>query len=220
MPPPNVLLITTDQHRFDALGCMGNREVQTPNIDRLAAHGVLFERCYVTNPVCMPSRASFMTGQFPDAHGVRRNGIPVPDVPHGLARALSGQGLRTGLFGKTHFASLRRDYAPDYEFPDWRPGPDYFGFGERAITHDLKDYLADVPTPTRADPAQPARERAFVRDDYLDWIQEHHPDAYRLAVREGLPEGQRPLAPELWTSELPPELHQSTWIADRTMAFI
>jgi arylsulfatase len=220
MPPPNVLLITTDQHRFDALGCMGNREVQTPNIDRLAAQGVLFERCYVTNPVCMPSRASFMTGQFPDAHGVRRNGVPVPDVPYGLARALSDQGLRTGMFGKTHFASLRRDYAPDYQFPDWRRGADYFGFGERAITHDLKDYLADVPTPTRADPAQPARERAFVRDDYLDWIQEHHPDAYRLAVREGLPEGQRPLAPELWTSELPPELHQSTWIADRTMAFI
>jgi len=85
---PNILLITTDQHRFDALGCMGSSEVLTPNIDRLATQGVLFERCYVTNPVCMPSRASFLTGQFPDAHGVRRNGIPVPDVQHGLARAL------------------------------------------------------------------------------------------------------------------------------------
>jgi arylsulfatase len=105
---PNILLITTDQHRFDALGCMGNREVPTPNIDRLAGQGVLFERCYVTNPVCMPCRASFMTGQFPDAHGVRRNGIPVPDVPYSLARTLRGQDLRTGVIGKTHFASLRR----------------------------------------------------------------------------------------------------------------
>jgi hypothetical protein len=131
---PNILLITADQHRFDALGCMGNREVPTRNIDRLAGQGVLFERCYVTNPVCMPCRASFMTGQFPDAHGVRRNGIPVPDVPYSLARTLRGQDLRTGVIGKTHFASLRRDYAPDYQFPEWRGGADYFGFGERAIT--------------------------------------------------------------------------------------
>jgi arylsulfatase len=218
--PPNILLITTDQHRFDALGCMGSREVLTPNLDRLATQGVLFERCYVTNPVCMPSRASFLTGQFPDAHGVRRNGIPVPDPPHGLARALSRQGYRTGMFGKTHFAALRRDYDPGYQFPDWQRGDDYFGFGDRAITHDLKDYLSAVPTQTRPHPDRPAPERAFVRDDYLDWIGAQHPASYRLAVREGLPEGQQPLAPELWTSELPAELHQTTWIADRTMAFI
>jgi arylsulfatase A-like enzyme len=217
---PNILLITTDQHRFDALGCMGSSEVLTPNIDRLATQGVLFERCYVTNPVCMPSRASFLTGQFPDAHGVRRNGIPVPDVQHGLARALGRQGYRTGMFGKTHFAALRRDYAADYQFPDWRDGGDYFGFSERAITHDLKDYLSAVPTHTRARPAQPAPERAFVLDDYLDWMHAQHPEYYRLAVRQGLPEGQQPQAPELWSSDLPAGLHQSTWIADRTMAFI
>lgn len=218
--PPNLLLITTDQHRFDALGCMGSAEVQTPHLDRLAAEGVLFERCYVTNPVCMPSRASFLSGQYPDAHGVRRNGIPVPDAPHGLARALSRQGYRTGMVGKTHFAALRRDYDPGYQFPDWHSDDDYFGFGTRAITHDLKDYLSAVPTQTRPQPDQPAPERAFVLDDYLEWLQAQHPASYRLAVREGLPEGQRPLAPELWTSALPADLHQSTWIADRTLAFI
>jgi arylsulfatase len=67
-----VLFITTDQHRFDAVGFMGSAGAQTPNLDRLAASEVVFERCYVTNPVCMPSRASLLTGQFPDAHGVRR----------------------------------------------------------------------------------------------------------------------------------------------------
>ena len=54
---PNVLFITTGQHRFDAVGFMGSTEAQTPNLDRLAASGVVFEHCYVTNPVCMPSRA-------------------------------------------------------------------------------------------------------------------------------------------------------------------
>src|SRR5579883_2576800 len=84
---PNILFITSDQHRFDAVGFMGHPDVQTPNLDRLAASGVVFDRCYVTNPVCMPSRATLMTGQFPDAHGVRRNGIEVPDPP-GLIRYL------------------------------------------------------------------------------------------------------------------------------------
>lgn len=218
--PPNVLLITTDQHRFDALGCTGSKEVLTPHIDRLAREGVQFARAYVTNPVCMPSRATFVTGQFPDAHGVRRNGIPAPDPPFGLARALGRRGYRTGVFGKTHFAALRRDYDPAYQFPNWHQGADYYGFVERAITHDLKDYLADVPTATRPDPARSAPERAFDRDDYVDWLRAEHPDAYRLALREGLPEGARPVAPELWTSELPPRLHHSAWIADRTLDFL
>ncbi len=217
---PNVLLITTDQHRFDALGCMGNRDVHTPHIDRLAAQGVTFDRCYVTNPVCMPSRASLLTGQFPDANGVRRNGIPVPDVAFGLGRAVRQHGMRTGMFGKTHFASLRRDYDASYQFPDWRRGDDYYGFTTRAITHDLKDYVSDVPTMTRPNPTPAAPERAFVLDDYINWMHEHYPEWYRLAVREGLAEGQLPLAPELWSSELPADLHQTTWISERTMEFI
>lgn len=199
---------------------MGNSEVQTPNIDRLAAEGVVFERCYVTNPVCMPSRASFLTGQFPDTHGVRRNGIPVPDTPHGLARALGRQGMCTGVFGKTHFASLRRDYDASYQFPNWHQGEDYYGFMERAITHDLKDFVSAVPIHSRPHPAQPAPERAFILDDYVNWIQRYHPSSYRLAVREGLPEDQEPMAPELWTSALLPELHQSAWIVDHTIDFI
>ena len=119
---PNILFITTDQHRFDATGFWGSPDVHTPELDRMAANGVEFERAYVTNPVCMPSRASLLLGQFPDAHGVRRNGIEVPDQPWGVARVMRGNGWRTGMFGKTHFCPLRRDYQPDAVFHDWRVG--------------------------------------------------------------------------------------------------
>src|SRR5579883_599882 len=217
---PNILFITSDQHRFDAVGFMGHPDVQTPNLDRLAASGVVFDRCYVTNPVCMPSRATLMTGQFPDAHGVRRNGIEVPDQPWGIARTFRQNGWRTGIFGKTHFCPLRRDYNADFVFHDWRGGEDYYGFEERAITHDLKDFVSELPTHYRREGMGRDPNRAFIRDDYLDWIKQTDPSLYPLAVREGLPEGQTALAPEIWTSELPVERHQSTWIANQTLEFI
>lgn len=217
---PNILLITSDQQRYDALGYAGNPDVRTPHIDSLARRGVVFERTYVANPVCMPSRASLLLGQFPDAHGVRRNGVEVPDRPWGLARVLSTAGYRTGIFGKTHFCPLRRDYANSFAFHDWRRGAEYYGFAERAITHDLKDYVSDVGTHYRSRETQRRPELIYALDDYAYWIRENEPELYALAIREGLPEGEEASGNELWTSELPVELHQTTWIADRTLDFI
>ena len=74
---PNFLLFITDQHRADHLGCYGNDIVQTPNIDSLAARGTRFDRFYVACPICMPNRATLMTGRMPSLHGVRQNGIPL-----------------------------------------------------------------------------------------------------------------------------------------------
>ena len=62
---PNVLLVVTDQQRFDTLGCYGNDYIDTPNLDKFAAGGVLFQRAYCQSPVCTPSRASFLTDRYP-----------------------------------------------------------------------------------------------------------------------------------------------------------
>ena len=74
---PSFVVYVTDQHRADFMSCAGHPVLQTPNIDDLAARGLLFERFYVASPVCMPNRASLMTCRMPSSHGVRMNGIPL-----------------------------------------------------------------------------------------------------------------------------------------------
>jgi arylsulfatase len=70
---PNIILIITDQQRFDTIGALGASWMHTPNLDRLAREGLSFSNCYVTAPLCAPSRASLFTGMYPHAHGVYSN---------------------------------------------------------------------------------------------------------------------------------------------------
>jgi arylsulfatase A-like enzyme len=100
--PPNVLLLCTDQQRFSALGAYGNDEIETPNLDRLADQGVLFENCYVQSPVCAPSRASLMTGRYVHAHGLWANGVGLRDHERLFSKDLAEAGYDCGLVGKFH----------------------------------------------------------------------------------------------------------------------
>src|SRR5215467_13132949 len=68
--PSNLVFILTDNHGAWTLGCYGNKEILTPNIDKLASQGMLFTRAYCNNSVCSPSRATFLTGLLPSQHGV------------------------------------------------------------------------------------------------------------------------------------------------------
>ncbi len=70
---PNILLLMTDQQRPDSLGCYGDKAAITPNLDALAENGVVFDNCYVSNPLCCPSRYSICTGRYPHNHGVTLN---------------------------------------------------------------------------------------------------------------------------------------------------
>src|SRR6185436_6724365 len=71
---PNILLITLDTTRADHIGAYGDRRARTPNLDRLAASGVLFERAISAAPLTLPAHASLLTGRYPFRHGVRNNG--------------------------------------------------------------------------------------------------------------------------------------------------
>ena len=99
---PNILMIMTDQQRFDSLSCYGNTAIRTPNLDRLARSGVLFERCYVNNPVCTPSRASILTGKPLAGHGVFQlhDNLPLDEVL--FPKRLGERGYQTALIGKLH----------------------------------------------------------------------------------------------------------------------
>nr|WP_306265688.1 sulfatase-like hydrolase/transferase [Pararhizobium sp. IMCC3301] len=108
---PNFLLISTDQQRADHLGCYGANLLKTPNIDALALHGTRYENAYVASPVCMPNRASLVTGRMPSLHGVRHNGLNLELGTLTFAEALRRAGWRTSLSGKPHFQCVTQNPA-------------------------------------------------------------------------------------------------------------
>ena len=102
MQKPNLLLIMTDQQRWDAMGCSGGW-VETPNMDRIANEGVRFSNCVTNSPVCIPARLSLATGLYPHNTGVwqNMNHTLSPDANTWM-QAVRDVGYRTSLFGKTH----------------------------------------------------------------------------------------------------------------------
>lgn len=102
--PKNVIWITTDHMRSDNINANGNPNIHTPNIDFLIENGVSFTNCYAQSTVCMPSRASFMTGLYPQQTGVTRNGIELPkDFKPTAATAFNAGNFLTAQIGKLHF---------------------------------------------------------------------------------------------------------------------
>jgi arylsulfatase A-like enzyme len=115
MRQPNILWICTDQQRFDTLGCYGNPWVHTPNLDRLAAGGTLFERAFCQNPLCTPSRASFLTGRYPRTTRARQNGQSIPADEVLVTKLLANAGYSCGLAGKLHLSACAPTACPDRE---------------------------------------------------------------------------------------------------------
>ena len=102
MGSPNILLLMTDQQRWDAMGCSDDW-VQTPNLDRIASEGVQFTNCVTTSPVCIPTRLSLATGLYPHNTGVWNNmNHTMPAEMPTWMQAVRDAGYRTSLFGKTH----------------------------------------------------------------------------------------------------------------------
>jgi choline-sulfatase len=102
---PNVLLIVADDHAPYVMGAYGNDLVHTPNLDRLAASGMRFDRAYCNAPVCTASRASFLTGRYPRTIGVTQLRTALPAEETTLAEVLGANGYDTAAFGKMHFNS-------------------------------------------------------------------------------------------------------------------
>src|SRR5262245_1429862 len=103
---PNFLFIVTDQHRADLTGFGGNPVLRTPNLDRIAARGCVFQRAIVANPICMPNRSSIATGRVPSVHGTRYNGIPLDWGARTFMRALRARGWHNAQLGKCHLQNM------------------------------------------------------------------------------------------------------------------
>lgn len=113
---PNIILITTDQHRGDCLGIEGHPVLQTPNLDWLARSGTRFRRGYSECPSCVPARRTLMSGQAPAVQGMVGMKRVEWDPPNTLAGELSGAGYQTQLIGKLHLSRHRKRFGFDHMF--------------------------------------------------------------------------------------------------------
>lgn len=194
---PHLILITCDQLRMDALGCYGNPHVKTPNIDRLAETGVLFDHGFAACPVCSPNRGSMATGRYPSIHGLRFNGTSLPESEITLMDELRRHGYFTCGAGKMHFKpqwSTRRRNTPDPSPDDAiTPQPEtfpWYGFDQTFISED-----------NRVGP-------------YADYLEEHGLDTWSDLHSFSYP--QHACARSVY----PLEHHQTSWIADRSIEMI
>ena len=227
----NILLIQTDQMRFDCLGANGNPYVKTPNLDRLAGEGANFTRHIVANPICMPSRASFFTGLYPPAHNVWNNGVPLNRLkymPHDSGfyadKSLNGQthralvepatmaeifqenGYQTCMFGKLH---LTPHSAPaEYAFEE----SEAFWESEQSAGFDGPYYGFEKVEFAISHGDRPV----FKGGTYSQYMKAEHPDLYDRCLRNaGGKKGPIPQVPDLYASDVPERYHTSAWVADR-----
>ena len=194
---PNILLITTDEQRWDQMGCTGLTGIATPHLDRLAREGVCLTRAYCPSPTCTPCRVSILTGQYPSVHGAYAIGVTADPFPHPLLPdALSRHGYHTALVGKHHFVQRhledRQLGAPkgdtlDY-FRHWH-GP-WLGFDE---------VFASSGHTRAGNPQQ----------HYRIWLEERTPDYARHFPDLG------GAAPQYGAWDLPSPLSDSAFVADR-----
>jgi len=134
----NLLIIQTDEHHFGTLGCYGGTIVKTPNIDWLAQKGALCSRFYATTPVCSPSRASLISGLYPQKTPVTTNNIPLDDSIVTFAELLRRQGYATGYAGKWHLDGGGK--------PQWAPKRS-FGFADNRFMFNRGHWKKFVDTP-------------------------------------------------------------------------
>jgi arylsulfatase A-like enzyme len=115
MARPNILVIMTDQHRFDRLSCMGDPVLETPHVDAIARSGVLFQNAYTPSPVCAPARAAIWSGTYPPGCGVVSNWVPFKDDVELLTHRLHRQGYSTAICGKLHFVPHEARFGFDHK---------------------------------------------------------------------------------------------------------
>ena len=205
-PSPNIIVITTDQQRFDSLGCIGSDFISTPNLDRLAAEGVLFTRAYCSNPVCTPARASIFTGQNLSTHGAWNVGTKIPTDTILLSHRLKELGYRTHYVGKMHFQPFGHTDSCESQI-NWNNGKKlttgpYYGFDtvELACGHTI----------------------AGMTGAYGEWILDKiDGDREKFEqFKQAHPLTTPNFHANAMDTELPVKYQNSVWTAERTCAFL
>lgn len=215
---PNLLFIITDQQRFDAMSNAGNTVVDTPNMARIAAEGVMFQNAYTANPVCVPARASFLTGLTPVNVRVEGNGDyeseDVPDVPT-FDSVLVEHGYAAEYYGKWH---TPYQFAEVYDNPVKAVGaPGGLAEGRNQIKAYQKYLLSKG-----VDPKPPIEGQLFSERNqrpYVPIALDRHADHVSHDVDAKLALKARP-ANQYGRVDLPPHVSYAAFTAEETMEAI
>jgi arylsulfatase A-like enzyme len=178
---PNLVLFLPDQQRADTIACYGGVRVHAPNLNKLASESVIFERTYVTHPVCTPSRSSLMTGTWPHANGCTRNSVPLDRRFRVFPELMEDRDYRAAYIGKWHLGE---------------GGPIGRGFDEWISTDDHGDYtnflISQSITPDKQNrrfselaisnlPIELSRPK-FLEKCAREFIEKHQRDPFVLVV--------------------------------------
>ncbi len=136
---PNIVFFFTDQQRFDTCGCYGQRLPVTPNLDRLAQRGTLFENAFTCQPVCGPARACLQSGVYANQNGCFRNNIALPSGITTLADCFNSGGYKTAYVGKWHLASDSEHNLKTKPVPVERRG----GYKDFWMAADVLEFTSD-----------------------------------------------------------------------------
>lgn len=202
----NILLITSDQHHYMAMG-YNDPNIKTPNLDRLAAQGVIFDRAYTVNPTCTPTRATLITGKYPSQHGAWSLGTALAESEPCIGNDFARAGYRTALVGKAHFQPLQgtmehpslEAYPMLQRLDFWRGfnGP-FYGFEHVELARNHVD-------------------EAHVGQHYALWMEaKGGKDCWRGWFTK--PTGTQERQYGVWN--IPEEYHYNTWITERANALM
>ncbi|MDA7455844.1 sulfatase-like hydrolase/transferase [Planktomarina temperata] len=223
---PNFLFIITDQQRADWLGCYGHLVLKTPNIDSIAARGTVFENFHVASPVCMPNRASLLTGRYPSLHGLRYNGCTLPTNTNTFVNVLADAGYHTAAIGKSHLQPFTA------MAPMGKTAEEIGEMPEAWQVERVKDYEeepANYQGATRYDIKLPYYGYQHVDmvtshgdqcgGHYGQWFKENAPDWKALHD----PENQLAhdySCPQAYRTPIPEDLYPTAYIRDRAIDYI
>jgi uncharacterized sulfatase len=143
--PRQVVVILGESVRYDMLNCNRQTGLKTPNLDRLAAQGVNFQKAYNCQPVCSPARSAIWTGLYPHTNGVWGNSMPLGDTVHNIGQRLTDRGIHCAFMGKWHLSGT------DY-FDTGKPAPGW----DPAYWYDMRCYLQELSKEDRVRSRKPA----------------------------------------------------------------
>ena len=222
---PNILFLITDQQPADWLGCYGHPVLKTPNVDKIAAQSMRFDNFLTASLVCMPNRASLLTGRFPSLHGLRHNGCVLPENAVTFVDLLAEAGYNTAAIGKSHLP-------PFTALPPMGRAPGVSGALEVWRDTKMAPY-AESPAHYQAPGRYPIKT-PYYGYQHVDLVT-HHGDRcgrhYGQWFREAAddwaalhdPANERPHAyscPQAYRTPVPEDLYPTAYVRDRAVDYI